>query len=51
MGNDDVVVMRAEDDASKLSLVFEDPSQNRTASFEVPLMDIQQEQLVRVVKP
>jgi len=44
-GNDDVITLKAEDTADSLMLMFESPSQDRIADFELKLMDIDSEQL------
>jgi len=44
-GNDDVITLKAKDDGDSLELVFESPSQDRIADFELKLMDIDSEQL------
>jgi len=44
-GNDDVITLKAEDTAASLMLMFESPSQDRIADFELKLMDIDSEQL------
>jgi len=44
-GNDDVITLKAEDTADNLTLMFESPSQDRIADFELKLMDIDAENL------
>jgi len=44
-GNDDIITLKAEDTADSLMLMFESPSQDRIADFELKLMDIDSEQL------
>jgi len=44
-GNDDVITLKAEDTGDTLTLMFESPSQDRIADFELKLMDIDNEQL------
>jgi len=44
-GNDDVVTLKAEDNADKLVLMFESPNQERFSDFELKLMDIDSEHL------
>jgi len=44
-GNEDVLTLKAEDNAEKLTLMFESPSQDRISDFELSLMDISEEQL------
>ncbi|KAL3762297.1 hypothetical protein ACHAWU_000944 [Discostella pseudostelligera] len=44
-GNDDIITLKAEDEGDSLALVFESPSQDRIADFELKLMDIDSEQL------
>jgi proliferating cell nuclear antigen len=44
-GNEDVITLKAEDDGESLAMVFESPSQDRIADFELKLMDIENEQL------
>eukprot|EP00591_Stephanopyxis_turris_P004171 CAMPEP_0195514914 /NCGR_PEP_ID=MMETSP0794_2-20130614/6160_1 /TAXON_ID=515487 /ORGANISM="Stephanopyxis turris, Strain CCMP 815" /LENGTH=259 /DNA_ID=CAMNT_0040643263 /DNA_START=208 /DNA_END=987 /DNA_ORIENTATION=+ len=44
-GNDDTITLKAEDTADSLTLMFESPSQDRIADFELKLMDIDAEQL------
>jgi len=44
-GNDDVITLKADDSAETLTLMFEAPSQDRIADFELKLMDINSETL------
>lgn len=44
-GNDDVITMRADQDQDTLGLLFESPNSDRTAEYEMRLMDIDQEHL------
>lgn len=44
-GNEDVLTLKAEDSADKLTLMFESPSQDRISDFELALMDINDDQL------
>jgi len=44
-GNDDVITLKADDSAEVLTLMFEAPSQDRIADFELKLMDINSETL------
>ena len=44
-GNDDIITMKAEDSGDTVSFMFESPSQDRIADFELKLMDIDAEQL------
>lgn len=44
-GNDDIITLKAEDTADALTLMFESPSQERIADFELKLMDIDSEPL------
>ncbi|KAJ1918298.1 proliferating cell nuclear antigen [Mycoemilia scoparia] len=39
-GNDDVVTLKAEDDADTLGLMFESPKEERVSQFDLKLMDI-----------
>jgi len=44
-GNDDIITLKADDSAETLTLMFEAPSQDRIADFELKLMDISSESL------
>jgi proliferating cell nuclear antigen len=44
-GNDDVVVLKCEEETDTLALVFESPSQDRVSDFDFKLMDIESEHL------
>lgn len=44
-GNDDSITLKAEDEAEKLTLMFENPSADRISDFEIKLSDIDTEQL------
>ena len=44
-GNDDAITLKADDSAETLTLMFEAPSQDRIADFELKLMDISSETL------
>jgi len=44
-GNEDIITLKAEDEGESLTLMFESPSQDRIADFELKLMDINTEQL------
>lgn len=44
-GNDDVMTMKAEDDADSVSFMFENPNQDKITDFEMKLMDIDSEHL------
>lgn len=43
--NDDILTLRAEDKPSTLSLTFEDPRQDKISSFNLKLMNIDQEHM------
>lgn len=45
MGNDDVVILKAEDDGDTLTLMFESTKSETIADFELKLMEIDSEQL------
>lgn len=44
-GNDDVITLKAADEADVLSLVFESPNQEKVSDFEMKLVDIDTEHL------
>ena len=44
-GNDDIITLKAEDDADSLTLMFESDKQDRISDFELKLMDIDSEHL------
>ncbi|XP_070621973.1 proliferating cell nuclear antigen [Erythrolamprus reginae] len=44
-GNDDIITLRAEDNADTLVLVFETPNQEKVSDYEMKLMDLDVEQL------
>lgn len=44
-GNDDIITLKAEDEADVLTLMFETQRQDRISDFELKLMDIDSEQL------
>jgi proliferating cell nuclear antigen (pcna) len=44
-GNEDIITLKSEDTADALTLMFESPSQDRIADFELKLMDIDSEPL------
>ncbi|KAJ8400113.1 hypothetical protein AAFF_G00401520 [Aldrovandia affinis] len=44
-GNDDVITLRAEDNADTLALIFETPNQEKVSDYEMKLMDLDVEQL------
>jgi len=44
-GNDDIITLKAEEDGDSLTLMFESPSQDRIADFELKLMEIEAEHL------
>uniref|UniRef100_A0A8C9WPB0 DNA sliding clamp PCNA n=1 Tax=Scleropages formosus TaxID=113540 RepID=A0A8C9WPB0_SCLFO len=44
-GNDDIITLRAEDNADTLALVFETPNQEKVSDYEMKLMDLDVEQL------
>eukprot|EP00542_Grammatophora_oceanica_P021838 CAMPEP_0194028190 /NCGR_PEP_ID=MMETSP0009_2-20130614/2225_1 /TAXON_ID=210454 /ORGANISM="Grammatophora oceanica, Strain CCMP 410" /LENGTH=232 /DNA_ID=CAMNT_0038667505 /DNA_START=42 /DNA_END=740 /DNA_ORIENTATION=- len=44
-GNEDVITIKAEDEADTMTLMFESKDQDRIADFELKLMDIDNEQL------
>lgn len=44
-GNDDVVTLRAQDDADTFSLIFESPKADRISDFDLKLMDIDAEHM------
>jgi len=44
-GSDDIVTLKAEDSGDTLTLMFESPSQDRIADFELKLMEIDNEQM------
>jgi len=45
MGNDDIVILKAEDDGEALTLMFESTKTETIADFELKLMEIESEQL------
>jgi proliferating cell nuclear antigen len=44
-GNDDIITLKAEDNGDTMSLLFESPSKDKVANFELKLMDIDAENL------
>uniref|UniRef100_A0A060T0G1 DNA sliding clamp PCNA n=1 Tax=Blastobotrys adeninivorans TaxID=409370 RepID=A0A060T0G1_BLAAD len=44
-GNEDILTLRAEDKSNSLSIVFEDPKQDKISEFNLKLMDIEQDHL------
>jgi len=44
-GNDDIVTMKAEDNADTVQFIFESPNQEKVSDYEVKLMDIDSEHL------
>ncbi|XP_050946465.1 proliferating cell nuclear antigen-like isoform X1 [Cucumis melo] len=44
-GNDDIVTLKADDGSDSLTFMFENPSQDKIADFEMKLMDIDSEHL------
>ncbi len=44
-GNDDCITLRAKDDSDSMEIFIENTDQDRTSTFEVKLMDIDQERL------
>ena len=44
-GNDDVITLKAEDNADTLTLMFESEKQDRVSDFDLKLMSIESEQL------
>eukprot|EP00061_Rhincodon_typus_P011693 g36910.t1 len=44
-GNDDIITLRAEDNADTLALVFESQNQEKVSDYEMKLMDLDVEQL------
>ncbi|ELK34489.1 Proliferating cell nuclear antigen [Myotis davidii] len=44
-GNEDIITLRAEDNANTLALVFEAPTQEKVSDYEMKLMDLDVEQL------
>ncbi|NXP62849.1 PCNA protein, partial [Chloropsis cyanopogon] len=44
-GNEDIITLRAEDNADTLALVFEAPNQEKVSDYEMKLMDLDVEQL------
>jgi len=44
-GNDDIITMKAADEADMVSLVFESPNQEKVSDYELKLMDIDSEHL------
>lgn len=43
--NDDVMTMRAQDNADTVTFVFESPNQEKVSDYEMKLMNLDQEQL------
>lgn len=43
--NDDIVVLKCEEETDTLTLVFESPNQDRVSDFDFKLMDIESEHL------
>lgn len=43
--NDDVMTMRAQDNADTVTFVFESPNQEEVSDYEMKLMNLDQEQL------
>uniref|UniRef100_A0A4W3H2T9 Proliferating cell nuclear antigen n=1 Tax=Callorhinchus milii TaxID=7868 RepID=A0A4W3H2T9_CALMI len=39
-GNDDIITLRAEDNADTLALVFESQNQEKVSDYEMKLMDL-----------
>jgi proliferating cell nuclear antigen len=44
-GNDDIVLLKCEEETDTLTLVFESPAQDRISDFDFKLMDIESEHL------
>lgn len=44
-GNEDVITLKAEDNADQLTLMFESPNQDRISDFDLKLMSIESEHL------
>ncbi|CAH1247008.1 proliferating cell nuclear antigen [Branchiostoma lanceolatum] len=44
-GNDDMVTIRAEDNADSMTLIFESPNQEKVSDYEMKLVDLDVEQL------
>lgn len=44
-GNDDVMTMKAQDNADTVTFVFESPNQEKVSDYEMKLMNLDQEQL------
>jgi len=44
-GNDDIITVKAADEADTVSLVFESPNQEKVSDYEIKLMDIDSEHL------
>ncbi|GFO33143.1 proliferating cell nuclear antigen [Plakobranchus ocellatus] len=44
-GNDDIITMKATDDADMVSLVFESPNQEKVSDYEMKLIDLDTEHL------
>eukprot|EP00879_Flechtneria_rotunda_P020485 GHRR01021553.1.p1 GENE.GHRR01021553.1~~GHRR01021553.1.p1 ORF type:complete len:191 (+),score=47.83 GHRR01021553.1:473-1045(+) len=44
-GNDDIITLKADDQPDTITLMFEDPKQDRVSDFSLKLMDIDSEQL------
>lgn len=43
--NDDVMTMKAQDNADTVTFVFESPNQEKVSDYEMKLMNLDQEQL------
>lgn len=50
-GNDDVMTMKAQDNADTVTFVFESPNQEKVSDYEMKLMNLDQEQLGIPVSP
>ncbi|XP_077226111.1 proliferating cell nuclear antigen-like [Tasmannia lanceolata] len=44
-GNDDIITLKADDEGDTITFMFESPSQDKIADFEMKLMDIKSEHL------
>lgn len=44
-GNDDIVTMKAQDNADTVTFVFESPNQEKVSDYEMKLMNLDQEHL------
>merc|ERR1712133_336625 len=44
-GNDDIITMKAQDNADTVTFVFESPNQEKVSDYEMKLMNLDQEHL------